>query len=231
MHLTQNKNYLAMETFPVGSLGCNTSLVYSPKTLEALIIDPGNDAPYLLRIIREKHLQVKLLLHTHAHFDHIGGSGKIFATCQSPIWLHRGDEFLYQGLPQQGLFFGETLDTPPPLEHYLEDLQSFGFTESANTLQDPSLNSFLHTLHTPGHTPGSCSFYTEYFDQPILFSGDTLFQSSIGRTDLPGGDYNLILKSIRQRLYPLPDETFCIPGHGLPTHIYQEKKSNPFVRA
>jgi hydroxyacylglutathione hydrolase len=136
--------------------------------------------------------------------------------------LHRGDQFLYDKLPMQGLFFGQQVGTPKPLDAYLEDGETFTFL-------DEEIKTFLSTLHTPGHTPGSCCFYTDYFDTPQLFAGDTLFQRSIGRTDLPGGDGVQIIKSIKERLLVLPEETKVIAGHGPATVIYQEKKSNPFL--
>jgi len=120
-------------------------------------------------------------LHTHAHFDHIGRSNEISVETGAKICLHKDDNFLYQKLPQQGLFFGQIVGTPKQVDHYLEEGETFGF-------DDPELKLFLTTIHTPGHTPGSCCFYSDYFDTPQLFAGDTLFQNSIGRTDLPGGD-------------------------------------------
>lgn len=123
---------------------------------------------------------------------------------------------------QQGLFFGQKVGTPKPIDAYLQDGESFSF-------DDPEINTFLSTLHTPGHTPGSCCFYSDYFTTPQLFAGDTLFQQSIGRTDLPGGDSKQIIKSIKERLLVLPDDTKVITGHGPATSIYHEKKYNPFL--
>ena len=136
--------------------------------------------------------------------------------------LHKGDQFLYDMLPMQGKFFGQTVGTPKVLDAHLEDGETFSF-------EDGEINSFLTTLHTPGHTPGSCCFYSEYFDEPQLFAGDTLFSESIGRTDLPGGDGRQIIKSIKDRLLTLPDETKVIAGHGPATVIHHEKKFNPFL--
>ena len=136
--------------------------------------------------------------------------------------LHKGDQFLYDMLPQQGLYFGQQVGTPKPLDAHLEDGETFSF-------EDSEINTFLTTMHTPGHTPGSCCFYSEYFETPQLFAGDTLFQQSIGRTDLPGGDGRLIIKSIKERLLVLPDETKVIAGHGPATYIQREKKFNPFL--
>lgn len=216
------KNSLILISFPVGSYQCNCSILYSDKTREAIIIDPGNDHDLLLKKIKDLNIKVKKLLHTHAHFDHIGRSSEVAHATGATLHLHKGDQFLYDALPQQGMFFRQIVGTPKAIDSYLEDGEEFGF-------EDPEFKNFLKTIHTPGHTPGSCSFYTEYFDTPQLFAGDTLFQQSIGRTDLPGGDTNLILKSIKSRLLILPDETNVITGHGPETNIYDEKKFNPFV--
>lgn len=221
--MTEHK--LKVKTFPVGTLGCNCSIIYSDLTKEAIAIDPGNDSKKFLKEVADLGVTVKLLLHTHAHFDHIGESNYLRKLLKAPILLHKQDLFLYENLKQQGMFFGFELDNPEPVDQYLEDNQTFGLTG----VQDQTLNNFLQTLHTPGHTPGSCCFYTELLETPQLFSGDTLFAQSIGRTDLPGGDMDKIITSIKDRLYTLPDETICIPGHGPMTRIYEEKKSNPFI--
>ena len=212
-----------VETFPVGTYACNCSLIYSARSGQAIIIDPGNDFLTLGKIIAERNLQVVKLLHTHAHFDHIGQSCHCKAETGAELFLHRDDLFLYQGLVEQGVFFGEEITSPDyPIDHYLEHEMSFDL--------GTDLKNFLKTLHTPGHTPGSCCFYTDYFDEPILFSGDTLFHQSIGRTDFPGGDAGSILKSIKNSLFTLPDETEVVTGHGQGTRIYAEKRGNPFFQ-
>lgn len=216
------KNSLNLISFPVGSYQCNCSILYSDKTREAIIIDPGNDHEFLLRKIKDLNIKVKKLLHTHAHFDHIGRSTEVAQATGATLHLHKDDQFLYDALPQQGFFFRQIVGTPKSIDAYLEDGEEFGF-------DDPEFAKFLKTIHTPGHTPGSCCFYTEYFDSPQLFAGDTLFQQSIGRTDLPGGNGDLIIKSIKSRLLVLPDETKVITGHGPDTSIFEEKKFNPFI--
>ena len=126
--------------------------------------------------------------------------------------------------------FGQHISPPKPIDFDIKDEQTFGLDLADHkTLEKSVFAPFLKTLHTPGHTPGSCCFYSEYFDEPLLLSGDTLFRESIGRTDLPGGDSGQIIKSIKQRVLPLATETYCIPGHGPTTTIYHEKKNNPFV--
>lgn len=216
------KNSLNLISFPVGSYACNCSILFSDVTREAIIIDPGNDHDSVLRKIKELDITVTKLLHTHAHFDHIGRSNEIASATNATLHLHKADQFLYEMLPQQGMFFGQRVGSPKPIDSYLNDGETFSF-------KDPEINTFLTTLHTPGHTPGSCCFYSEYFDTPQLFAGDTLFAQSIGRTDLPGGDGRSIIKSIKERLLVLPDETKVITGHGPSTIIHHEKKYNPFI--
>jgi hydroxyacylglutathione hydrolase len=216
------KKSLNLISFPIGSYSCNCSILFSDITREAIIIDPGNDYETIVKMVSDLKINVKKLLHTHAHFDHIGRSTEVSKATGATIHLHKGDQFLYDALPMQGKFFKQEVGIPKPIDSYLEDNEEFSF-------EDPEIKTFLSTLYTPGHTPGSCCFYCDYFDQPILFAGDTLFQQSIGRTDLPGGDSNLIIKSIKSRLLVLPDETNVVAGHGPTTRIYEEKKYNPFL--
>lgn len=217
-----SKGHLSLTSFPVGSYQCNCSILFSNITREAIIIDPGNDHEFLLAQIKSLNVIPKKLLHTHAHFDHIGRSSEIKAATGASLHLHKDDKFLYDVLPQQGMFFGQKVGTPLPLDSYIEDSEEY-------SLDDQELKNFLKTLHTPGHTPGSCCFYTDFFDTPLLFSGDTLFERSIGRTDLPGGDMNKIISSIKNRILTLPEETVVTPGHGENTRIFEEKKYNPFL--
>lgn len=213
-----------IETYPIGQLQCNMTLIYNPKSKNAIIIDPGHDNPKLLRIIQERELKVLKLLHSHAHFDHIGGSWDLKQMLGTTNFLHKDDLFLYQALALQGKMFGVICETPGPIDEYLLDNQDF-------QIDDESLEIKIETIHTPGHTPGSVSFYISgnCMPHPVLLSGDTLFAKSIGRTDLPGGNSDLIIQSIKKRLCTLDDSTQVVPGHGLFTTIYQEKKSNPFL--
>lgn len=218
----RKKGDLVLESFPVGSFQCNCSLIYSEKTKEAIVVDPGNDLDKIMSLIKERNLDVKKLLHTHAHFDHIGQSAEVARKTGATSHLHNEDMFLYEALAQQGSFFNQTVAEPGEIHSHLQDNETF-------SLESSDLKEFLHTVHTPGHTPGSCCFYTDYFDTPVLMAGDTLFQGSIGRTDLPGGDMNTILKSIKTRLIGLPGETEVITGHGPETVIHYEKGNNPFI--
>lgn len=216
---------IKIETFPVGSFSCNCSLIYSTETKESIIIDPGDDLQQIDQEITKRGLKVKALLHTHAHFDHIGCSHQLAQKVGAKTYLHKEDEQLYKALPMQAMMFGRPVMEVGQIDEFLDDQMSF----SINELEDQELKNFLVTIFTPGHTEGSCCFYTDIFETPILFAGDTLFRQSIGRTDLPGGDFEKIKKSIKQRLFHLPDETHVITGHGPATRIFEEKRSNPFV--
>ncbi len=213
---------LKVESFAIGSYACNCSIIYSTTTHEALVIDPGNDPKTIMKRLATLQVSVKLFLHTHAHFDHIGGSKELRDLTGAPIYLHKSDELLYKSLPMQSMMFGLPPLQTGPIDHFIQDGEEYG-------LSDPDLKLFLKAIHTPGHTSGSCSFYTEIFDHPLLFAGDTLFQGSVGRTDLPGGDFETLKKSIKNRLYVLPKETMVITGHGPSTTIADEGRDNPFV--
>lgn len=203
-------------TFPVGPLGCNCSIVWDPATKEALLIDPGAEPEKISKKARELGLKPSRILHTHAHFDHIGASDWACEHFEASLYLHPEDRPLWDNLPLQGKSFGMEFSNLKSDPAALEDEQTFqlgGFT--------------LKTLYTPGHTPGSCSFIVGN----LLFAGDTLFKGSIGRTDLWGGDFNLISQSIKERLYALDGDTHVITGHGPSTSIGVERKHNAFVRA
>lgn len=203
-------------SFPVGPLRCNFSLIWDPHTKGAYAVDPGGDFKKIQAEIESRKLTLKGILHTHAHFDHLGASEELADWSKAPLHLHPGDKPLWENLSMQGRAFGIQLETIRPYDHELKD--EFEFLVGS----DP-----LKVLHTPGHTPGSCCFSVG----EILFAGDTLFQGSIGRTDLWGGDYNQISKSIKDRLYCLEPDTIVITGHGPKTKIGIERKQNAFIRA
>lgn len=207
-----------VETFPVGPLSCNCSIVGCKETGEAIVVDPGGDAQEIVDAASRMGLTIKYLLHTHAHFDHILGSRAVKEKTGASICLHKEDQWLYDNLHMQCGMFGFKADDPLPVDHYLEDEESVkigGITASV--------------LHTPGHTPGSLCFSVADEDS-VVFAGDTLFSGSIGRTDLWGGDFDTIIKSIHNKLLTLDDSTRVVPGHGPETDIFSEKKHNPFLR-
>lgn len=208
---------MLIESFPVGPLQCNCSIIGCKETGEAAVVDPGGDVDQILALATEHGLTIKYLLHTHAHFDHIMGSRKLKELTGAKICLHEGDTWLYENLEKQCGLFGFKADTPLPVDLHLSDEEDVHVGKCK-----------AKVIHTPGHTPGSLCFQVQDRDS-VLFSGDTLFQGSIGRTDLWGGSFEQIIDSINNRLLPLDDSTKVIPGHGPETDIWHEKKQNPFL--
>jgi glyoxylase-like metal-dependent hydrolase (beta-lactamase superfamily II) len=200
-------------------LQCNCSIVACPETREAIVVDPGGDANAIVDALEKNGLTVKYLLHTHAHFDHILGSKEMREKTGAKICLHKEDEWLYNNIAMQGSFVGFSFnkDTILPVDEYLQDEQEIKFGKLT-----------AKVIHTPGHTPGSICFSMDG-DEHLLFAGDTLFQESIGRTDLWKGSMDDILRSIKERLLTLDDETDVICGHGPNTTIFNERRHNPFV--
>lgn len=208
---------MLLATFPVGPLGCNCSIVGCPETGEAAVIDPGGDADKIVEALTKNGLTVKYLLHTHAHFDHVMGSRAMREKTGAQICLHKEDQWLYDNLAKQCALFGMKADETLPIDKYLDDEEEIHVGKLKTKV-----------IHTPGHTPGSLCFSVEA-KESVLFAGDTLFQHSIGRTDLWGGSFDQIINSIRERLFKLDDSTDVIPGHGPNTTIWSERRENPFV--
>jgi hydroxyacylglutathione hydrolase len=208
---------LLVETFPVGPLQCNCTILADETSREAVVIDPGDEAERILRALESMKLSPVALLHTHAHLDHVTASRALKEATGAPIRLHPADRPLYDALPEQAAYFGLRADRPLPPDEPLRDEEVVRFGSHA-----------LRVLHTPGHTPGSTCFELEG-EAPLLFSGDTLFRRSIGRTDLWGGDTRAILSSIRDRLFRLPGDVPVVCGHGPGTTIAEEKRINPFA--
>jgi hydroxyacylglutathione hydrolase len=207
-----------IETFPVGALQCNCAIVADPTTREALVVDPGDEPDRILESLSGAGLTAVGLVHTHAHFDHMGCSALLKRVTGAPILLHEGDVPLYKNLDEQGKAFGISLEKPGSVDRLLAHGDRVACGGGA-----------LHVLHTPGHTPGSLSLRMEGEEGDVLFSGDTLFRRSIGRTDLWGGSMEQILASIRGQLLSLPGGLRVIPGHGPDTTIAEEGRRNPFV--
>jgi hydroxyacylglutathione hydrolase len=206
------------EILPVGMLGCNCSVIGDEVSREAVVIDPGDDVSRIIEILDKHGLAVKMIVITHAHIDHIGGAQKLREHTGAPVYMHTADKMLSDRLDMQAAWLG--METPP---------QDPGIDQAAHegdVIRAGSIEA--HVLHTPGHTPGSISLYLPL--ESKLIAGDTLFEGSIGRTDLPGGNMSQITQSIRGKLYTLPEETIVFPGHGGTTSIGREKRQNPFVR-
>lgn len=212
---TQASQFI-IRTFPVGPLQCNCSVIGDRISGKALVIDPGGDADYILALLKELELTVVAIIHTHAHLDHILASGEIKAATGAPIYLHEGDKFLWDMVEEQCVRFGVPKVALPEPDYFLHD--------------DKDLNCCGGVaIHTPGHTPGSISFWFEEYK--TLIAGDTLFLGGIGRTDLPGGNFDQIITSIKERIYSLDDEAVVVTGHGPNTSIGNEKANNGFIRA
>lgn len=205
------------EIIPVGPLQCNCSIIGDEVTREAIIIDPGDEIAEILGIAQRHNLQVKQIVITHAHIDHVGGAMKLRVATGAPILINESDYALLKMLDVQAAWLG-MLDPGK-----VEVAASLG---EGDQVQAGTLAA--NVLHTPGHTEGSICLY--FSAEKILIAGDTLFASSIGRTDLPGGSFEKIIRSIHGKLLTLPDETIVVPGHGALTTIAQERENNPFLK-
>lgn len=199
----------------VGAFQENCYLYACPETREAVIIDPGDEAENILNTIQELHLVPKYIINTHGHIDHICAIDAISDVYSVPLAIHPADVFMYTD-ERAAQRFGRTA----PLVRRKPDI----LLQEGDVLTFGTLS--LSVLHTPGHTPGGICLVSEPY---CVFSGDTLFNRSIGRTDLEGGNYEQIVSSIREKLYTLDDELVVFPGHGTPTTIIEEKHENPFV--
>jgi glyoxylase-like metal-dependent hydrolase (beta-lactamase superfamily II) len=204
------------EIIPVGPLRCNCSIIGDGTTREAMVIDPGDEVDDVLALVRKHNLQVKQIVITHAHIDHVGGAMKLRAATGAPILLNQNDYALLKMLDVQAAWIG----VPTPGKVEIDRSVTTGEAVSAG----------VHTaqiLHTPGHTEGSICLY--FAPEKKLIAGDTLFAGSIGRTDLPGGDLKKIMRSLLDTVLALPDDTVVVPGHGKLTTIGDERESNPFL--
>ncbi|MGC9970610.1 MAG: MBL fold metallo-hydrolase [Bryobacteraceae bacterium] len=205
------------EILPVGMLACNCSILGDEATREALVIDPGDDISRILKIVERHGLRVKQIVVTHAHIDHIGGAQRLQRETGAPVLLNENDLPLYDQMEVQAAWLG--IETP-------ERARIDTAARQGDRLRIGGTD--LEVLYTPGHTPGSISLWIP--GEKKLLAGDTLFRDSIGRTDLPGGNGHLILRSIRDQYFPLPDETVVIPGHGDNTTLGREKEFNYFLQ-
>ena len=205
------------EILPVGPLQCNCSVIGDETTHEGMVIDPGDDIADILGLIQKHNLQIKQIVITHAHIDHVGGAMKLRAATGAPILLNHNDYTLLKMLDLQAAWVGMSAPGTVEIEH------SIG--ESDTIKAGPLL---ANVIHTPGHTEGSICLH--FPAENKLIAGDTLFAGSIGRTDLPGGSFDKIIHSLHEKLLALPDETMVVPGHGPITTIGDERESNPFLR-
>jgi hydroxyacylglutathione hydrolase len=208
---------MILESFPVGPLSCNCTILGDEHTHEAIVIDPGDEVGRINRRLTELGLKLKQILVTHGHIDHVGGALKLKKLTGAPIFMNENDLPQLALMEAQAAWLGiATPETAPP-DGRLIDGATVGTEHFPATV-----------LHTPGHTQGSICLH--FVPLKLLIAGDTLFAGSIGRTDLPGGDSEQIMDSLHSRLMALPDETNVLPGHGSVTTIGEERRSNPFLR-
>lgn len=211
---------LFLDVFAVGPIQANCVLLGDADAGELVVIDPGEEAERIVDRIRASGLRPKAILHTHGHLDHVGGTADLARLLggKLPIGLHPDEIEFYRNAPLQARMFGLEVDTPPEPDLMLRN----GDTVSVGSLE-------LEVRHTPGHSPGGICFITSSADEALAIVGDVLFAGSIGRTDLMGGSFEVLERSIREQLYTLSDETRVICGHGPETTIGRERASNPFV--
>ncbi len=204
------------EILPVGPLQCNCSVIGDETTREAMVIDPGDNIEDVLELIKKHNLQVKQIIITHAHIDHVGGAMKLRAATGAPILLNQNDYALLKMLDVQAAWIGMKNPGKVEIDHGLSQSDTF------------LLGSLTaNVIHTPGHTEGSVCLY--FPAENKLIAGDTLFAGGIGRTDLPGGSTEKIINSLHEKVLTLPDDTLVVPGHGPLTTIGDERESNPFL--
>jgi hydroxyacylglutathione hydrolase len=211
---------LFLDVFAVGPIQANCVLLGDADAGELVVIDPGEEGERIAERVRASGLRPTMILHTHGHLDHAGGTAELARELDPglPIGLHPDEIELYRNLPMQAQMFGLEVEAPPEPDLWLEQ----GQTLAVGGLE-------LEVRHTPGHSPGGVCFVVSGADEELVVAGDVLFAGSIGRTDLMGGSFPVLERSIRTQLYTLPEDTRVICGHGPETTIGREKATNPFV--
>ena len=208
---------MILESFPVGPLACNCTILGDEDTREAIVIDPGDDVARIHERLTKLGLKLKQIIVTHAHIDHVGGALRLKRLTGAPILLNENDLPLLEMMDTQAGWLGVRPPEVASPDEGLVDGQIVGLEHFP-----------AQVIHTPGHTQGSVCLH--FAPLKLLVAGDTLFAGSIGRTDLPGGNFDQIMNSLRSRLMTLPDETRVLPGHGPATTIGEERESNPFLQ-
>ena len=205
---------MTIETIIVGPIQVNCFIITCTKTLQTAIVDPGDDADNILKVVQSNSLNVKYILLTHGHFDHIGAVSPVKSATNAHVLMHKSDEFLIQSAPMQARAFGMPAPQTFQPDRFVDEGEKIAFGELKASV-----------VSTPGHSPGGICFVFEN----DVFAGDTLFYGGIGRTDFPGGNYHQLIESIKNKLFVLPDDMKVHSGHGPTTTIGREKKFNPFI--
>jgi hydroxyacylglutathione hydrolase len=200
----------------VGPFAANSYIAACSRTGEAVLVDPGGDVDRVLALVEPGGFRVARIFVTHGHIDHVAGGAEAKAATGAPLQIHAADEGWLEALPRQAEMFGFDAVQPPAVDHRHEDGEAFRVGEVEGKV-----------IHTPGHSAGSCSLW--FPEAKVLFTGDTLFSGSVGRTDLPGGDVDALFRSIRERLFTLGDDARFYPGHGPGGLLGDERRANPFV--
>jgi glyoxylase-like metal-dependent hydrolase (beta-lactamase superfamily II) len=206
-----------LETFPVGPLQCNCTLLGDEASGEAMVVDPGDNIPQILSLLRKHKLQLKQIVVTHGHIDHVGGALRLKKATGAPILLNQNDLDQLEMMDIQAGWLGIEPPAVAAPDASAEDGMTVGIASHP-----------AQVIFTPGHTQGSICLH--FAPESLLLAGDTLFAGSIGRTDLPGGDARMILRSLHERVLTLPDATRVIPGHGPATTIGEERETNPYLQ-
>jgi glyoxylase-like metal-dependent hydrolase (beta-lactamase superfamily II) len=214
---TKEDPTLLIKDLVVGPIGANCIILGCETTRQAAVIDPGDDADRILKALADEKLTVTAIINTHGHFDHVGANKRLKEATGADIMIHEADASMLQELSITAMAFGLRAENSPPADRLLADGDTITFGEKSLTV-----------LHTPGHTPGGVTLYCK--EENVAFAGDTLFYGSIGRTDLPGGNYGTLISSIKAQLFELPDDTVVYTGHGPKTTIGTEKQYNPFLK-
>jgi len=207
---------MIFKAFKTGRLATNCYILGCPETLEGVVIDPGDEADYILTIIEEENLKIKYIINTHGHSDHIGADEEIKKATGADILIHKDDQDFLEDPSKNLSHYSSKRIEGLTVDRFLTDGE---LIKVGNTIE-------LKVIHTPGHTPGGICLLGDNF----ILTGDTLFAGSIGRTDLPGGSYEQIMDSIKKRILPLPDNLLVYPGHGPSSNLKKEKETNPFLR-
>ena len=206
---------MVFEVIVVGPLSVNCLVLGCDETREGVVVDPGGDVESIIQAVRRHGLNIRYIINTHGHFDHVGGNRQAVAAFGAPLLIHQADAPMFERVADVGRMYGIPCENSPPADGFLTEGMEIGFGGSS-----------MKVLHTPGHTPGGCCLYLAKENKVI--TGDTLFADSIGRTDLPGGSHDQLLASIRGKLFTLPDDVIVYPGHGPETTISHEKRHNPY---